>query len=686
MKKDKSSFSMSERLSLAVIALTVLSLFINQGELFSLSIYFYLSFIAISVVSFFVLLYVIFTNHRYKHNFAFGIIIVNLLMMFVFYLVSTVAFDGVTHQYTLAFLIAGFAFFVVKFFADISRPSVADKCTVRGSYDAILVSFISTTLAIIALFIPMYFSNEVTNINGIDVFLGTTNPDMPSAFETALRITTMTTVIITVISFIVISVLYFTNKKFFLKYNIYHIAFSFFTIFAYAVVGMCYVYALRANGVNVTTLAYIPLTLLLFALVGIAVFKMHRKRIFVSGKGKFGAGGGTDGGGLGGDGEPGEEKEEKKKAPIVIDPIPAFGELDRLVPKFNAAYEKRKSISFPDLTLPKLVDHVIDYARRSAKKLSYGPVDIKTFIAGLAASRLSILQGMSGTGKTSLPVVFMEAIEGTCDLVAVESSWRDKNELLGYFNEFSGKFTPKIFTQFLYKAALNKEVPTFIILDEMNLSRIEYYFSDFLSLMEAQEHQRFIKLFDVQLYPDKGLEYKMLRDGHTIDIPTNVWFIGTANRDESTFEISDKVYDRAQTMNFDKRAKKPKDKGEKPLEEKFVAYSVIDKLFKEAEATIQFNAEADPTIKKIEELLKPYQISFGNRILNQMERFVKIYIAASGTTTDDKFLTEAIDCIMLSKVIRKLEYKMVEKSLVDEFAALNLPKCEEFLKMITERA
>jgi 5-methylcytosine-specific restriction endonuclease McrBC GTP-binding regulatory subunit McrB len=124
---------------------------------------------------------------------------------------------------------------------------------------------------------------------------------------------------------------------------------------------------------------------------------------------------------------------------------------------------------------------------------------------------------------------------------------------LGYYNEFSEKFTPKKFTQALYKAALNPEIVTFIVLDEMNLSRIEYYFSDFLSLMENEEGKRSLKLLNVPLFQktkDGEVPYKVLKEGETIEIPSNIYFIGTANRDESTFVISDKVYDRAHTMNF----------------------------------------------------------------------------------------------------------------------------------------
>lgn len=369
-----------------------------------------------------------------------------------------------------------------------------------------------------------------------------------------------------------------------------------------------------------------------------------------------------------------------------FDACPAFTELDEKENDFNLELEQKKANALDNPTLPGLVRFVVDYARESRLHLSYSLDDIATFVAGLGASRLTILQGMSGTGKTSLPKIFTEAIMGVCDIVEVESSWRDKNELLGYYNEFSKRFTPKKFTQCLYKARLNSSVPTLIVLDEMNLSRIEYYFSDFLSLMEHEEDKREIKLLNVKLCRLEGgaaYSYKGLNDGHTIKIPSNVWFIGTANKDESTFEISDKVYDRAQTMNFNKRAPKIRAFGE-PMSPKYVSYETMTKLFYEAKQSFAFDAEDNLVIQKAENLLRPYNISFGNRILKQMEDFVKIYCACF--TDKNAAVNVAVEKILLSKVVAKLEYKIVEnkESLAVEFDKLGLFACGEFIRKLNE--
>ncbi len=397
-----------------------------------------------------------------------------------------------------------------------------------------------------------------------------------------------------------------------------------------------------------------------------------------------------------------EKEDERNHAPSVLngnggagdmaayenaDPCPAFTELDLLAKEGLAQVEKNKTdFPFDEPTLPKLVQFIVQYARDSRLHLFYTVEDIAAFIAGLGTTKLTILQGMSGTGKTSLPKIFAEALCANCNIVEVESSWRDKNELLGYYNEFSKAYTPKKFTQALYAASLNPETLTFIVLDEMNLSRIEYYFSDFLSLMENEPDKREIKLLNVGLFKTKNGQrtaYRGLTRGHTLKIPPNVWFIGTANRDESTFEISDKVYDRAHTMNFNKRAKKVKCYNE-PQPQKFLSSSAFNELLEQAKKTVDFNVESYPVIGEVEKLLAPYNISFGNRIAMQMEQFVSIYCACF--TPTEEIIHDAVERILLTKVVAKLELKSIEdkEALSSAFEELGLPRCAEFIAKLNE--
>ncbi len=417
-------------------------------------------------------------------------------------------------------------------------------------------------------------------------------------------------------------------------------------------------------------------------------------------------------------------------------------------------------------TLPAIVNHVVNFAASQEVPLYYTRKDIKAFIAGLSASHFAILQGMSGTGKTSLPRVFAKAIFGEVNVVPVESSWRDRNELLGYYNDFSKKFTAKEFTCSLYKAntASYKRVPYFIVLDEMNLSRVEYYFADFLSILEKpstddwevqlvdtdmrqlpneitpevrdalarddSDRTREIREIVNKLYPEgqhnidseaiqnaqagekqKLLQYmvekqfknrqgtaslvtgpQLLIDGKQIRIPENVWFIGTANKDESTFEITDKVYDRAQVMNFYDRAT---GSNVQKTEPKFIPYGILKTRFSEAKKEYPFNGATNSAIKEIDSYLKEhFSISFGNRILDQMNKFVPTYLAASAETKlsdieKGKYTNEALDYQITNKVLRKLEYVDITEEEISElksiFEKYNMEMALRFLKTKKER-
>ena len=124
-----------------------------------------------------------------------------------------------------------------------------------------------------------------------------------------------------------------------------------------------------------------------------------------------------------------EEQTETLPSPKPdFDPCPVFTEIDSEV----AALKGSRAALVDAFTLPNLVEFIVQYARNSKNHLFYTRESIAAFLAGLGTTRLTILQGMSGTGKTSLPKIVSEALGSVCDIVEVESSWRDKNELLGY--------------------------------------------------------------------------------------------------------------------------------------------------------------------------------------------------------------------------------------------------------------
>ena len=139
-----------------------------------------------------------------------------------------------------------------------------------------------------------------------------------------------------------------------------------------------------------------------------------------------------------------------------------------------------------EVTLEQLVENYRLFAC-SQMHLYYTPEIIRRFVAGMASSKLLILEGISGTGKTSLPHSFSRFLCNPATMVSVQPSFRDRTELLGYFNEFSKRFNETEFLRALYEANYREE-PSMVILDEMNLARIEYYFAEMLSILEMPSH------------------------------------------------------------------------------------------------------------------------------------------------------------------------------------------------------
>lgn len=293
-------------------------------------------------------------------------------------------------------------------------------------------------------------------------------------------------------------------------------------------------------------------------------------------------------------------------------------------------------------------------------KLYYKPKVINQFIAGMATSKVIILEGISGTGKTSLPYAISRFFSHPAQIVSVQPSWRDRTELIGYFNEFTKKFNETDFLASLYESSFRDD-PNFIVLDEMNLARIEYYFAEFLSVMEMPDPNE----WKLDLLPNPLSNDPVNLIEGKIMVPQNLWFVGTANQDDSTFTITDKVYDRAISIMLN-------EKGEyfdaPPEQNLNMTNDYLNSLYEKA---IKSNPISTSTLDAFEQLddfiQKKFKISFGNRIMLQIRRFVPIFVACGGNEID------GIDFMLVSKILRK-------------FTSLNLPflvkEINELIKFI----
>ena len=175
---------------------------------------------------------------------------------------------------------------------------------------------------------------------------------------------------------------------------------------------------------------------------------------------------------------------------------------------------------------------------------------IENFYLSLKAKPFVILAGTSGTGKTRLVKLFAEAIGAKMKLVPVRPDWSDSSDLFGH-TDLSNRFHPGAMIEFIKQAEWDTDTPYFLCLDEMNLARVEYYLSDFLSIMETRDSRdngriESDTLIDTTYYKDPEAEKKFGR----VYIPENLYIIGTVNMDETTFPFSKKVLDRANTIEF----------------------------------------------------------------------------------------------------------------------------------------
>ena len=345
-------------------------------------------------------------------------------------------------------------------------------------------------------------------------------------------------------------------------------------------------------------------------------------------------------------------------------------ELDRNIELYNSRTEKVfASLSLIDSTQNKEYPSIIQnwnlkklcaafrgyLANREENKLFYDERTIRTFIAGFASARLMILEGLSGTGKSSLPRAFMDFMGANTIEVPVQSSWKDRNDLLGFYNDFKKQYKETEFLKALYTATHDPNNIYLIVLDEMNLSRIEYYFADLLSVLEKPRVEDWkIELISdyASITQNKDAWPKLINEGK-LQISDNTWFIGTANKDDSTFMITDKVYDRSVVINFDKKGTKEDISPAPPIKmnnEDFQRLLSKSDHFTSTKADKANEERFRKMISKLDELVRElFQITFGNRIANQLEKFVPVYIACGGT------VDEAIDVMFSKKVLRKLE-------------------------------
>lgn len=339
-----------------------------------------------------------------------------------------------------------------------------------------------------------------------------------------------------------------------------------------------------------------------------------------------------------------------------------------------------------DIKRDEYIDYIRNYLACSYRdNLYYNKETIEKLYTALSTSQLVILSGSPGTGKTSLIEGFSDAIGANKKIISVQPNWTETQDLIGFYNPIDRKYISTPFLDFLIEARENKEELYIVCLDEMNLAHVEYYFAEFLSKLESKD--RILELYSEEIYIKNKEEIKnqmdfienrynitdkddifniedisifekynelksqyqnLLKYNHKLTIPSNIRFVGTINKDETTKNLSPKVVDRSLIMEVEKYSEETKQHMIENMDVYKENYNKVLNLKSE-----DFNVNKVEISEKLLSQLKnisnivndEFDISLNNRFYKQVSEIV-----GAGVLDDE----ELLDNIILTKIIPKI--------------------------------
>ncbi|MCI1210120.1 MAG: AAA family ATPase [Treponema sp.] len=308
------------------------------------------------------------------------------------------------------------------------------------------------------------------------------------------------------------------------------------------------------------------------------------------------------------------------------------------------------------------------------------------YINSLLAKPFVILTGNSGTGKTRIAKRFAEYLKKENDagktnflLVPVGADWTDNTKILGYYNPIAnngeGKYVKTEIFEFMERADANPEIPFFLILDEMNLSHVERYFSDFLSRMET---------------PDSAFEIDNYKDGN-LQFPGNLFITGTVNIDETTYMFSPKVLDRANVIEFkpemdsvlgnlmDDSADVPEEEAPDGMAEGFMKLSLEIRKGRVTEELKENMKTAEKILAGFYPVLEKCGFEFAYRTVKEIRQYIVAAYKTCGdpasfkidSTMDEQILQKVLPKIhgnkrQIGPMLDELERLCIEKDTADQ--------------------
>ena len=247
----------------------------------------------------------------------------------------------------------------------------------------------------------------------------------------------------------------------------------------------------------------------------------------------------------------------------------------------------------------------------------YSYEELSNFYLSLKTKPFVIQAGISGTGKSKLVRLFAESINAKFKSIPVKPDWNDSTELLGYKN-IKDEFVKGELYKVIDEAKEHLDTPYFVCLDEMNLARVEYYLSEYLSVIESRKFET-DKIVTDKLFSESYFENV---EDNNISIPENLYIIGTVNMDDTTFSFSRKVLDRANTIEFSEVDLETLDFLTDEAETLVVDNSLLKTQFLNIKDALEIDRtyveEINEKIVEINNILKPYSKHFGYRVRDEI--------------------------------------------------------------------
>ena len=342
--------------------------------------------------------------------------------------------------------------------------------------------------------------------------------------------------------------------------------------------------------------------------------------------------------------------------------------------------------------LPALV-----HAHLQAQGLIFEPSFVEAFLLALKTKPFVILSGISGTGKSALPRALGQMTGNPLQPIAIAPDWTDNSDMLGYF-DINGQFVPGEFTSLLAQAAQNPDAPFFVVLDEMNLARVEYYFAQVLSVLESRRldpQSGWVSSTDALFNP--AMRDRLASENNPPSVQAlaslrfgpNVYIIGTVNIDETTHPFSKKVLDRANVLEVNDvdlmqglqipDADASETPADVPHSNAFFAGNIsrMSELQARWATDATLPLKAGPTLalwvemlERFAAVLRPHNLHFGFRVRDEV--CIYLYHAARldpGATEAETWWHRFFDGQLVQKVLTRLagEADQIEATLVALF-------------------